>query len=90
MRRSGLAVLVLLAACQPGDGIGESRIDFENDYFWIEHDGESQIAHHGTIIVEHVKEARSIGPVIVGTKDDGSTFRLDTTTGSLQEGGEAK
>ena len=90
MNRSGLALLVLLAACRPGDGIGENRIDFENGYFWIEHDGESQIAHGSAIIVDNVKDARADGPVILGKKDDGSTFRLDTRTGLFQQGGEAK
>ena len=88
--RAGLAIFLLLAACRPGDGIGESRTDFENGYFWIEHDGESQIAHGGTIIVEHVKEARAKGSVIEGRKEGGSAFRLDTKTGVLRVDGEAK
>ena len=87
---SGFALLLLLAACRPGDGIGESRVDFDNKYFWVEHDGESQIAQYGTIIVDDVKEAHADGPIIIGTKNDGSTFRLDTRTGSLRTGGEAK
>ena len=90
MNKAVFAIFLLLAACRPGDGIGESRVDFDNEYFWIEHDGESQIAQYGTIIVDHVTEAHAEGPIIIGTKDDGSTFRLDTRTGSLREVGEAK